>query len=657
MPSSAATTRPWLVGQPRSLVLARAAWLLVAGVAAAILVVSLQGSTEHLLRGSPGLTPSHQSLEPATLQALEQLGVGANLYLTYRFAMQLGFTLIFALIGSIIFWRRPDDWMTVFVSLTLIAFSVTTSSIADGMTSQAPPWPWLINSLQAIGTGGWLLLFLLFPDGWWVPRWTCWLALVWVAVVFLWLLVPTLPFNMLYGDTWLQTPVGSFLVAVVVFNTGVYAQVYRYRHTASAEQRQQTKWVLFGFVATSVAGILRYLPPILFPPLTQPGLPHVLFETISLPITGGLVLWLPLGLGFAILRHRLWEIDILINRTLVYGVLSGSVVGLYVVIVGGLGVLFQTRGSLLISLLATGVVAVIFQPLREHLQRAANRLLWGERDDPYAVLSRLGRRLEIALAPDAVLPTVVSTIAEALKLPYAAVALTTSDREAVSEGATTFAIAATTGVAVAAILDLPLIYRGEVVGKLILGQRSPKEPFSPADHRLLGDIAHQVGVAAHAVRLHADLQRSRERLVIAREEERRRLRRDLHDGLGPTLAAHTLKVGAARALVGRDPSAADRLLGELETDIDGALQDVRRLVYNLRPPALDQWGLVGAIRESTTHYSPTSASVSPGNASLRISLDAPPQLPPLPAAVEVAAYRIIQEAQTNVIRHAHSTLR
>jgi signal transduction histidine kinase len=149
------------------------------------------------------------------------------------------------------------------------------------------------------------------------------------------------------------------------------------------------------------------------------------------------------------------------------------------------------------------------------------------------------------------------------------------------------------------------------------------------------------------VRLTADLQRSRERLVAAREEERRRLRRDLHDGLGPALAAHTLKVGTARALLPPGALVADRLLAELEDDIEAAVADIRRLVYNLRPPALDELGLIGAIRESAAQYDAPRASPV-------VQVDAPERLPPLPAAVEVAAYRIVQEAVANVARHAHA---
>ena len=195
--------------------------------------------------------------------------------------------------------------------------------------------------------------------------------------------------------------------------------------------------------------------------------------------------------------------------------------------VGALGALFQARGNLGISLLATGLVAVLFQPLRSRLQRGVNRLMYGERDDPYAVTSRLGRRLEATLAPEAVLPTVVETIAQALKLPYAAILLKEG------EG---FRTAAAYGSPRGEPETLPLVYQREEIGRLVLSPRAPGEGFSDADRGLLEDLARQAEVAVHAVRLTADLQRSRERLVATREEERRRLRRDLHDGLGAQLA-------------------------------------------------------------------------------------------------------------------------
>jgi signal transduction histidine kinase len=269
--------------------------------------------------------------------------------------------------------------------------------------------------------------------------------------------------------------------------------------------------------------------------------------------------------------------------------------------------------------------------------------MYGDRDDPYSALSRLGQRLQAALAPKAVLPGVVEAVAQALRLPYAALEL---------ELGGAFELAATYGrPSGGEPLRLPLVHRGETIGRLVLAPRAPGERFGRADLRLLEDLARQVAVAADAVRLTAELQRSRERLVTAREEERRRIRRDLHDGLGPTLAAVALKLEAARNLFGSDPVAGEELLDELRRETQAAIADIRRLVYELRPPALDELGLVAALREQAAQLGSRPGEQVTANG-LLVSVEAPHELPPLPAAVEVAAYRIAVEALTNVVRHA-----
>jgi signal transduction histidine kinase len=275
---------------------------------------------------------------------------------------------------------------------------------------------------------------------------------------------------------------------------------------------------------------------------------------------------------------------------------------------------------------------VIFQPLRDRLQRVVNRLMFGERDDPVKLLSRLGHELERSATPDALLDNLVNTVAGALKLPYAAVEL---DGQVVAH----------TGQLAGYPERLPLLYQTQTVGHLLVGRRAPGEAFGPADRRLLETIAHQAGAAAHTVRLTAALQRSRQRIVAAREEERRRLRRDLHDGLGPQLASQTLGLDAVDRLIEQEPDRARGLIRELKKQAQEAVADVRRLVYGLRPPALDDMGLRGALGEEILRYC---------DKGLRIIFEAPESLPALPAAVEVAAYRIVQEALHNVARHAQA---
>src|SRR5829696_4271232 len=425
-------------------------------------------------------------------------------------------------------------------------------------------------------------------------------------------------------------------------------------HRAWGDERQQLKWFLYATVP-AVGCFSFILLSYIVVDFTE-----VVFGTPFIPFSGSYddvhyvaafaLLIVPVFTYIAIVRYNLYDIDVVINRTLVYGALTSCVVGIYVLAVVALGALFQAQGNLGVSLLATGLVAVLFQPLRSRLQRGVNRLMYGERDDPYAVISRLGRRLEATLAPDTVLPTLVETIAQALKLPYAAILL----KEA--EG---FKTAAAYGTPMGEPEVLPLVYQREEVARLALAPRAPGEGFSDADRRLLEDLARHAEVAVHAVRLTADLQRSRERLVTTREEERRRLRRDLHDELAPTLAALGLKLDAARKLVRNKPGDAEELLSHLKDQTQDTVGDVRRLVYGLRPPALDDLGLLAAVRQQAESHgfvardgSLTDEAIEKGR--VVFALEASEDLLPLPAAVEVAAYRIIQEAMTNVARHARA---
>jgi signal transduction histidine kinase len=266
-------------------------------------------------------------------------------------------------------------------------------------------------------------------------------------------------------------------------------------------------------------------------------------------------------------------------------------------------------------------------------------LIYGERNEPYAVIARLGQQLENTLSPDAILPTIVETVAQALRLPYASIELLGHEERPLSAeyGAERLAQRAD-------LTQLPLSYQQETIGELRLAPRAPGEPFSRADWRLLNDFVRQAGIAAHGVRLTADLQYSRERLVTAREEERRRLRRDLHDGLGPVLASLAMEADGAREWLSSDPDRVEATLADVTVKAQVALQDIRRLVYDLRPPALDELGLIGALRQS-------AANMPNG---LQIEIEAPESLPALSAAVEVAAYRIAQEALNNVQQHAHA---
>ncbi|MDP8950185.1 MAG: histidine kinase [Actinomycetota bacterium] len=547
-------------------------------------------------------------------------------------------------VGALLASRRPENpigWLLGASGLLYAVLVAVGEYGAYALLTEGGSMPggvvaaWLGSWLYVLGANLVVYSFLLFPDGRLPsPRWR---AVAWLVAFAICLDTASLALipGTLYGYPGVENPFGiealaglsgpigvvTGVLVLVAILTPVIALIARFRR-ARGDERQQIKWVLYA-VAVLVAAIVAVN---LWPTLDPSFVGAVMFLVGFLAI--------PAAIGVAIFKYRLYDIDLVINRTLVYAALTVCVVGIYILVVGYLGALLRTDDNLIVSLVATGIVAVLFAPLRDRLQRGVNRLMYGERDDPYAVLSRLGDRLGGTLAPEAVLPTVVRTVREALKLPYAAIAL--------KEGKD-LAVAAESGSSVDEALRLPLVHQGEKIGELLLAPRAPGESFTPADRSLLDDLAQQAGIAVHAVHLTNDLQRARERLVSAREEERRRLRRDLHDGLGPQLSSQALTIDAALTLLRRDPDSAEALLLDLRAQAQDAVSDIRRLVYALRPPALDDLGLLGALRETAARY---------GQNGLRVSVNAPEPLPPLPAAVEVATYRIAQEAMTNVARHA-----
>ena len=248
----------------------------------------------------------------------------------------------------------------------------------------------------------------------------------------------------------------------------------------------------------------------------------------------------------AILKYRLYDLDLVINRAAVYALLSAALVAVYVGAVALLGNLLGDPG-----VLAAGAVAVAVHPLRLRTQRAVNRAMYGDRDDPYLALTRLGDRLAATIAPHTVAETVVDTVAEALRVSNVGIELAGKDGfvSVASRGART-----ETGR-----YDAAIVHRGEPIGRLIVYPGAGRE-LSGADRRLLDALAGHVGAPLDAVLLTNELQRSRTRLIEAREEERRRIRRDLHDGLGPTLAGmgssdRTRSSGCSRPTRRRRPRA------------------------------------------------------------------------------------------------------
>ena len=356
------------------------------------------------------------------LRSLTDLGLSASFYAWFTTFMDVVFGVCYGGIAALIFARRPDDRLAVFASLALLLFGTATfgftlPALAASHPTLAAPVSWL----HFLGAACFGLFLYVFPDGRFVPRWIGWVAAVWIGWQLAEHIVPSWTTN---PGTWQL--VAESVIWLGALGTVVYAQVHRYRHAPTLRQRQQIRWVVFGITVAFAAflGLDFALTAIgASPDPTTPA--QVLAYLVGYTTASYLVMLLvPVTLGVALIRHHLFEVDVVLSRTLIYGSLTACVVGLYVLVIAGAGFVLQpSGGGLAVPLLATGLVALVLTPLHGRLQRGVNRLVYGDRAEPYTLVARLGQRLEDTMTPDAVLQTVVRTVSEALKLPYAAVEL------------------------------------------------------------------------------------------------------------------------------------------------------------------------------------------------------------------------------------------
>lgn len=510
---------------------------------------------------------------------------------------------------------------------------------------------WMITFL------GLFLMTALFPDGsvasdrWRRP--VKWLTMAWAVFIFVFTLterevsgffadpgiegyleeLPQSVTGFLAIPVTVLTPIWILLMLASIV-IGLGSLITRWRR-AGTEMKARLKWVLYAF--SLFLGVIALDQA--NQALTGVGLDLGLRPAINLLVSGAQV-GLVVAFGFGVLKYRLYDVDLVINRTIVYGLLTVMIVATYVAVVLGVGSLIAVEQSAL-ALLVTAVVAVAFAPVRSWVQGLVNRLMFGQRDDPYAVLAEMGRLLARSGQPQGTLQALVETVARSLKLPGCSIEIEEDGqwREWASYGEERGN--ATNRKAV------PVRHQGEVVGRLTATPRSPNERLSRDDLELLEDVARQAGALVRSVRLTMALQRSRERLVVAQEEERRRIRHDLHDELGPSLASQTLQLDSILERIEDDPERASELVADLKSQNQQLVSDIRRLVHELRPPALDELGVAGALSAQTSQMQRSSA--------LTIDLDTVPDpLPELPAAVEVAAYRIAREAIVNTVRHAEA---
>lgn len=345
-------------------------------------------------------------------------------------------------------------------------------------------------------------------------------------------------------------------------------------------------------------------------------------------------------LAYGVVRRGVLGFETVVRRTALYSGITVVAAAIYVGVVGVFAAVLQDgvgRGPVV----ATGVVAVSLQPARAFVQRLLDRSLFGDRDDPYRALSGLNRSVGTAAGDP--LAMVAETVRSSLRLPAVAIEVPDQHGDPV-------VVSSAVGHLPGGVVErVPIVYEGLRIGTLAVTLPVGEAWLGADDARLLGDLAAAAGAVVQSALLAADLARSRDGIVRAREEERRRLRHDLHDGLGPTLASVAMGLDAAASRLADHPELAD-LLRDLDRALQDAIADIRRLVYGLRPPALDDLGLVAAVRQQADEMTSRSGGRD-ARSGLAIELVAS-DLPPLGAAVEVAAYRVAVEAMTNVVRHS-----
>src|SRR5689334_10559851 len=608
---------------------------------------------------SPPLAPGRGRLTAAAAGAAVVLALAGSAVATAYdrpgttiFADTLSFGVVLAaiaVVGAIVTLAVPGNrtgWLLLTAAGVMgVGLAFTEAGIHGVLTApgSVPGAAYLVAIGPALQAAGLLTAVVgvpvVFPDGhlpgprW---RWLAWSAAAAVSCLFLgnvlspgtnedrlsnWHSPLGLPAR--YGSIADTLSVAGILLAVIAVAGAVAGLVVRWRHGGPLV-RQQLK--LLALAAWPPALVLLAV-------IAANGVPGWIFGVVLLP--------LPVAVAVAILNHGLYDLRRAAHRTLLWLTMSGAVVAIYAVVVITAAVLVPGHHAWWLSALAAALAALLLIPLRESLQRAVNRVVYGRWHEPYEVLAGLGERLEAAADVDRLLDAVLAELTTGLDLRE--VGVLAPDGTVVAGATGPDAPAAAAEGHAGSRTAVPLQAFGVTVG--YLAYRTDRG-LSVPEERLVRDLARQLGGALHARLLRDDLQRARERLVLAREEERRRLRRELHDGIGPALAGLTLKTETARALL---PAGTERAAGQLHDlgeEIRRTVIDVRRLVEGLRPPALDELGLAGACAQAIERLTTATG--------LTASVDTPGDLPALPAAVEVAAYRIMVEAVTNTVRHARA---
>jgi signal transduction histidine kinase len=559
-------------------------------------------------------------------------------------------------VGALVAWRRPANrvgWLLLAIAFSAIFLDLPKlyAGVAVYVHPGLPGADWLYWLSQI----AWMFLFaqllillpLWFPDGrllsrrWWI---VIGLAGIPVILVIAGSLDPT-------ATAPLHNPVGvpamaginnalngaPFAVLLLgTYGVGVSSLVVRYRR-GGEQERQQLKWLLAGVVFLLAAVLLSFFSPAL------QNAPLIPLAAASLPI----------AIGIGVLRYRLYDIDLIINKALVYGGLAAVITAVYVLVVINIGALVGGSERLWLSLLTTAGLALAFQPLRDRAQRLANRLVYGKRATPYEALSQFSEHLSETYSHEDILERMARILGEGTGAEQAEVWVRAGHRLVLASSSPKAAEAPTALVMQNGTLPkmqrdtvVPVSHAGELLGALAVNKKRG-ETMNSVEQKLVTDLAGQAGLVLKNVGLNQellarleDLRASRQRLVTAQDEERRRLERDLHDGAQQHLVALKIKLGLAEAAA-QPETRVRTLIAQLKQDADAALDTMRDLARGIYPPLLASDGLEAALRGQIRRIT----------VPIELEVD---NVPRQPREAEAAVYFCCLEALQNVAKYAQA---
>lgn len=579
-------------------------------------------------------------------------------------------SLSFASVGSLIARRQPRNpigWLFSITGLGLAfvpfaeEYAVRTFAIDPGSLPLGEWIGYADSWLTPIALGGIPLVFLLFPSG--RPRSRAWAIVAWIIVIALGIAFVAGLFNPVanmgtnerfvrngfripnpLGVEALGDLLGAVLAAcaLVVIPLSIASAIglYLRLRKAHGEERQQLRWLAY----TSAAAVAVFPLFLLAFAFDDSDLVGAIFW---FSITMIICLGIPIASGIAILRYRLYDLDIVVKKTVVFGVLLTFGALVYLAVVVGIGDLLQRRGNSALTLAAAAIVAFAFQPLRARARRFADRIVYGQRATPYEVLADFADRMTASYSIDAVLPSMAQTIAEATGARRADVWLRVgSELRPAASWPDGNGMRAPIGVGDLERIPggdgtFPVSHQGDLLGALTVSM-PPSEPLTPSQEKLLDDLASQAGLVLRNVRLVEEVRASRQRLVTAQDERAKTLERNLHDGAQQQLVALAVKLRLARIAAEKEGAGSTvELLDGLSTDANDALENLRDLARGIYPPLLADKGLGAAIESQARRGTvPIEVDASVGR---------------YPQDVESAAYFCVLEALNNVAKYANAT--